>query len=133
MKNLILQKLQLLEVDWVSVLKGYLSGLLGALTVYAIMHYYDSKPYKIGTVNITSMVDQFVKQETNKNLTPEILKKEVSQFGKTLERELKIFSSKNQLVLFPNEAVIAGGQDYTPIVRDRMERKISHEEMPNVD
>lgn len=133
MKNIILDMLQKLEFDWISVAKGYLSGLLGALTVFAVMHYIDSKPNTVGTVNITYLVEQYSKQEAAKNLPVELLKKEVSEFGALLEHETKKLSFEKHLVLLPNQAVIAGSKDYTAIVRARMERNMSHEDMPNVD
>lgn len=133
MKNTIISRLQLLEIDWIGLAKGYLSGLLGALTVFAVMHYYVSKPNAIGTVNITYLVDQYSKREAAKNLPIELLKKEVSEFGSLLEHETKKLSLEKRLVLLPNQAVIAGSKDYTVIVRDRIERKMSHEDLPNVE
>lgn len=133
MRKIILDKLQQLEFDWISVAKGYLSGLLGALTVFAVMHYYDAKPNMVGTVNITYLVEQYSKQEAAKNLPIELLKKEVSEFGSLLEHETKKLSLEKHLVLLPNQAVIAGSKDYTAIVRARMEKQMSHEDIPNVD
>lgn len=133
MRKIILDKLQQLEFDWISMAKGYLSGLLGALTVFAVMHYYDAKPNMVGTVNITYLVEQYSKQEAAKNLPIELLKKEVSEFGSLLEHETKKLSLEKHLVLLPNQAVIAGSKDYTAIVRARMDKQMSHEDIPNVD
>lgn len=133
MNNIIIHRLKTLDVDFLAIGKGYLSGLLGALTVFAVVHYYDAKPSKVATVNITALVDQFIKQEAKKNLPQEVLKSEVKAFGKTLEMELQKFSKNHNLVLLPSEAVISGSKDYTVIVRERMARKMQYEDVSNVN
>lgn len=133
MKNIIIQRLKTIDVDFLAIGKGYLSGLLGALTVFAVVYYHDAKPSKVATVNITAMVDQFIKQEAKKNLPQEVLKSEVKTFGKALEKELQELSKKHHLVLLPSEAVIAGSKDYTVIVRERMARKMQYEDVSNVN
>lgn len=131
MKNILICKLGMSGMDWIAIGKMYLAGILGAMTVYGVMYFHKENPCMIGAVNITGIVDQFVKQESAKNLPPEKLEMEIRKFGKTLESELKQFALENHLVLFPAEAVIAGSRDYTRLVRDEMNKKINHGELPD--
>lgn len=102
---------------------SFLFGMLGALIIFMFMNFYISPTPSIGTVNITSLVDRFIKQESQKNLSPDVLKQEVKTFGMTLEKALQIFSKQNHLVLLPAEAVIAGSHDYTALIRQRLMTK----------
>ena len=120
MDNVFLEKCKSADIDFTAILRGYLSGILGAITVFAVVQLFHASPYKIGTVNITEIVDQFVKYETRKNAGENTTRAEVKKYGLHLESELKQFSKENHLVLFPSEAVISGSQDYTVIIQQRM-------------
>jgi hypothetical protein len=104
---------------------SFLFGVLGALLVCIFANYFHSPALSIGTVNITNLVDSFIKEESAKNLSPDLLKKEVSTFGKHLEKELNALSAHNHLVLLPTEAVVAGSHDYTSLIRQRLSPKQS--------
>ena len=99
---------------------SFLFGMLGALVGFMLINSFISPAPSIGTVNITNLVDRFIKQEAQKNLPPETLKQEVKIFGINLEKELKIFSKQNHLVLLPTEAVISGSHDYTALIKQRL-------------
>jgi len=106
--------------------KEYCFFLVGNLLgVLLLMYVFIPNQILIGTVNLTGMIDQFIQQESQKNLSPEVLKKEVNTFGKTLDKELKMLSKDKHVVLFPREAIIAGGHDYTTVIQQRM--KNSHD------
>lgn len=100
-------------------MNSFLFGMLGAISVLIISQLATQKN-EIGTVNVTGIVNQFIKSETDKNVTPDVMKKDVKEFGKSLEENLRKLSQKNHLVLFPSEAVISGAPDYTQIVRSNM-------------
>ena len=97
-----------------------LFGMLGALIISMITHLYVDETPRIGTVNITGLVDRFIKQEANKNLSPDALKKEVKQYGVNLNKELQLLAKEKHITLLPSEAVIAGNQDYTLYIKQRM-------------
>lgn len=132
MRNMVVRFKQI-ELDYVSMAKAYLTGLLGALTVFVVAHLYETKPNKIGTVNITGMVDEFIKRESAKHLSEQSLKLEVKRYGDLLESQLKQVARNGNIVLLPSEAVIAGGKDYTMIVRERITGKLRNESMLNVE
>lgn len=99
---------------------SYLWGILGALTVFMVIHFSTSSPPKIATVNVTGLIDQYIEEESKKKLAPEILQKEVKAFGKKLEKNLKRVALRQNVVLLPREAVIAGSPDYTALIRQRL-------------
>lgn len=98
---------------------SFLSGMLGSMLIFTIFYLYAPKPQKIGVVNVTAIVKDFIKNESTQNKSQDEIAKETKQFGVTLEKTLKQFSSENNLVLMPSEAVFAGGQDYTSIIRSK--------------
>ena len=89
--------------------------MLGAILVLIITHFISQPTKKIVTVNITGIVNQFIKDETHKNLPNETIEKEVKNFGNKLESTMKQYANQHNLVLLPSEAVIAGSTDYTDI------------------
>ncbi|GEM_PF-1633303 len=98
-----------------------LFGMLGASIIFMMIHIIEKPSIKLGTVNITGMVDHFIKQESEKNIQGEVLKKEVRQFGSSLDKELQRFSKENGIVLMPSEAIIAGTEDYTSLIYQKMQ------------
>lgn len=97
-----------------------LFGMLGALTMTLMVQFFIKDEPNIATVNITGLVDRFIKQEADKNLSPEVLKNEVKQYGMNLNKELQRLAKEKHLVLMPSEAVIAGSHDYTSYVKHRL-------------
>lgn len=69
--------------------------LLLILGLFIAAHLFIASPAKIGTVNITGMIDRFIKEESKKNVSPDVLKQEVKEFGSDLDRVLQRFSREN--------------------------------------
>lgn len=103
---------------------SFLFGMLGAMTMLIIAHYISQPPSNIVTVNITGIVDQFIKYESKKNLSPDVLKDEVKAFGNQLEIHLRRYAHQNHLVILPSEAVIAGSPDHTRIIMNSINHHI---------
>jgi len=97
---------------------GFIAGLLGAALIFALYH--TPGQQKIGTVNITQMIDGFVQHESVQSLPPQTVKADVQQFGHKLEQEMQHFAQQHHLLLLPREAVIAGAQDYTAAIQKSM-------------
>lgn len=93
-------------------LSSFLFGTLGAIIIAILTHFVD-RPKTIATVNITKIVNAFINQERQKNLSKEMLKKETQHFGVQLEFALRKLAEKNNEILLPKEAVIAGSIDET--------------------
>lgn len=123
--NAIVNKIKNLSIWQSDVINLYgfsfLFGMLGALIIFMLVHCMEKPNHKLGTVNITGIVDHFIKIESEKSISPDTLKKEVKQFGVALDQELHAFSKENSIVLMPSEAVIAGTPDYTSTVSERLQ------------
>lgn len=97
-------------------LRTFCWGFLGATVAILMAHSY-SKPMRIGSVNVTGLVNQFVTAESVKpSVTPEQMKKDVHQFSQKLDQAMESVSHKNHIVLVPSEAVLSGSSDYTEAV-----------------
>jgi len=96
---------------------AFLFGMLGALVVLTLVHFFMLPRITFAKVNVTAIVDQFIQQESAKHLSEIDLKSEVQWFGKQLEKNLQQIAKKNHLVLLPSEAVIAGVSDYTAVIQ----------------
>lgn len=99
-------------------LQPLLCGMLGGLIILAFFNNHNS--LSIATVNITGLVDRFIKEESQKNLPPDKLKNEVSRFGNQLEQVLKVHAKDTHKVLLPSEAVITGTDDDTAIISQKI-------------
>ena len=67
----------------------------------------------IGTVNVTGIVNSFVKETSQQNLTPEEKQKKVILFGKMLDQVTAQVAKKRGVVIVLSEAVVSGATDYT--------------------
>lgn len=102
---------------------SFLFGMLGALIIFIMVHLLEKPSVQFGTINITGLVNYFVKQESNKNISPDQLKTEVKQFGNVLEKEIALFSKEKGVVLMISEAVASGAPDYTRVIYERIKQK----------
>ncbi len=75
----------------------------------------------VATVDITGIVQQFVQSQAKLNLPANQLQQRVNTFGHELEIVLQDVSRSKHLILMPQEAVIAGSQDVTPLVEQRLQ------------
>lgn len=112
---------------------SFLFGMLGSMLIFTIFYLYAPKQQKIAVVNATAIVKDFIKNESAHNKSQEDIAKETKQFGVTLEKTLKQFSSENNLILMPSEAVFAGGQDYTSIIRNKTKTIIKNYQVEKDD
>ena len=97
----------------------FVFGALGACTVFLFRAYF-FPIVTIGTVNVTSLVDQFIQQEAKQNISPVQLKEHIHTFSQQLEEAVQFISDKKHVVLVPREAVLAGSKDYTALVTLQM-------------
>ena len=85
----------------------------------------------IGVVNITGIVDEFVRSQAQRDLSQQQIKENVKKFGEELEKVVHDLSDKKRAVLFPSEAVIAGATDYTDEVQKDLSSLILQLPEPN--
>lgn len=100
-----------------------LFGMIGAIIIFLFVSAIEEKPKTFATVNITQLVDEFIKEKRHKKVSSEIIKLETKEFGETLEATLQQVAKENYLILLPKEAVIAGVPDVTSIVRNTIEKR----------
>lgn len=100
----------------VSVIFGMALMLLFYLTVHP------QQQQQIATVDVSKIVDEFVKGTAQKKLPPEKMQSGIEAFGKKLEGTLKTMADDKHLILMPNEAVITGAKDITEQVRKELVR-----------
>ncbi len=84
-----------------------------------------SQKQRIGVVNITGLVEEFVKVQANNKLPQEEIRKNIRTFGVSLEKVLHEVSVKKNVVLMPAEAVIVGAVDYTQEVQNYLSKIVS--------
>lgn len=100
---------------------SFLFGMLGSMVIFSIFYYLSVPPPRIAVVNITAIVKDFVNKESKQNKQQDVLTKDVKQFGLYLEKTLKMVAKNNNVILMPSEAIIAGSQDYTFIIKKKIQ------------
>ena len=101
---------------WHNIVLSIVSGIFGA----SLLFWLNPSP-RIATVNITGIVTQFVKAETQQKHSSEELKKRSQSFGSELEKTLKAIAKKERLIVLPSEAVIDGAVDITERVQKQVQ------------
>jgi hypothetical protein len=115
--------LSTLKMKLVVAWPAFVNGMGGALLILCLYHI--CIPYqKIGTVNVTGILDQFIKENATKTISPNQLKMKVHLFGQTLEKTLQVLSKEEHVLFLPREAVIAGSMDYTSIVTRQLKKSL---------
>lgn len=88
---------------------------------------------RIGVVNISGIVNEFVTAQAKSGLSKEDLKKNIQVFGTALEKVMHNISLKKHLVLMPAEAVIVGAKDYTQEVLQALPALPVTKPLPSVE
>jgi len=116
--------LTVIKNNWSQIEKDiyqFLLGALGALCVLFIYHALEGHQQpRIATVNLTGVVNNFIKAQVGQQLSQEEQQRRVKAFGSSLEKTMKEIALKHHVVLMPSEAVIAGARDYTPVLQQRL-------------
>lgn len=96
-------------------------GMLGALIVWLMLLFlHPQHETRVATVNITGIVNGFIKSQASLHVSQDVLNARVKDFAKTLDDTLHTVASEKHVVLLPSEAVIAGAADYTDVVKQKM-------------
>lgn len=92
--------------------KLLLQCLISLLTAILVgLFFHASHSPKIVTVDVSGMIQRFVKTTATTKLPPDQLKKRVDAFGEALDSALKTAAQDQGFILLPKEAVIAGTKD----------------------
>lgn len=95
---------------------SFVFGIFGALTITKTVLKY---VYPC-TVDVTALVSEFVALQAQGNKTPEQLKNLSMGFSQALEAQLNQLSKTEHLMILPKEAILAGGHDITPRIRQAL-------------
>lgn len=98
------------------------SGMLGAVVILLFMHITEPRLQPLATVDVTNIVNQFVKSQAKLNLPPQELQQRVTKFGQQLQMVLDNTSKKYHAVLIVQEAIVSGAHDLTPEVRAQLNK-----------
>jgi conjugal transfer pilin signal peptidase TrbI len=96
-------------------------GMIGALLVEGIIAY---RTPTIATVNVTGLVDSFVKETVKRPLTSLQKQQNVMMFGQRLNQTVSDLAVKKHLILMLSEAVITGSPDLTEEVAETMKKEM---------
>lgn len=102
----------------------FLMGMFGAAVLMLFFHVLEP-PRSIATVDVSGMINRFVKTTTDAKLPPDQLQKRVNAFGHALDSTLKKMVRERQLVLLPKEAVIAGAKDISRDVEAKINAQLT--------
>jgi hypothetical protein len=95
---------------------GFILAIIGVLLVWNTI----KKPPVIATVNITAIVHEFVETQAKRRLPPDVLKKEVNRFATQLAPILNRIAKEHHVILLPQQAILAGAPDFTPLVKKHL-------------
>lgn len=98
----------------------YLLMVVIALLVVLGLELDKAKPKEIATVDIVGLTKTYIEELQAKKISKEELKQRIVRYATHLESAIQTFAKENQLILVPKEAVVAGSQDYTDNIKERL-------------
>ncbi|ARM32540.1 hypothetical protein B0B39_02910 [Legionella longbeachae] len=104
----------------VSTSKNLFIGLCVWTITWIFLFYKQSAP-EIVTVDIAVITESFIKQEAQKNLSPQEKQQAVKRFSFQLEHALdELVHAHKHFIIVPKEAILKGAKDCTNQVRNLM-------------
>ena len=116
-KELVLQKIEQYKKQ-ISTLPIIICLLFSTIALIR-----SGREININKVGVNLISDSYIKHLAKQNLTETDRTNQMLQFTKVLEQEIKRLSKENKVV-FIDEAVIAGGNDLTPILAKRIKERL---------
>lgn len=103
-----------------SVCIGILSGILGAALLWGVQTLVHTEPPTIATLNVRALIDAEITRVAKSKMTDKKAAEQVKAYGKRLSQLAEHITKKQNIVLLPESAVIAGAVDVTPLIRERV-------------
>lgn len=97
-----------------------LAGILGAVAVWSIDYMTREKTPTVMTLNVRALIDAEVARIAQSKLNSESAAEEVKRSGKRLSILAEQIAKEKQVILLPENVVIAGARDITPMVKERL-------------
>lgn len=98
--------------------------LINCVLITGLLAFQRSSTTKVGMVNITGMVNSFIKETAQQSLSVDEKQKKISQFSDALQKVMTTEASEKSMVLVPSEAVIAGATDMTQEVMIAIKKEL---------
>lgn len=98
--------------------------LINCVLIAGLLTFQHTSPTKIGMVNITAMVNSFIKETAQQSLSADEKQKKIAQFSDALQKVMTTEASEKNMVLIPSEAVIAGATDMTKEVMMAIKKEL---------
>lgn len=111
-------------LDHVFSLIRFLGAVVLAIVLMVLLM--RPQPSNIAIVDITGIVQQFVKTERERPISTLKKETEIKAFSHRLEATLNAIAKKYHCVLLPKEAVIAGAPDVTSRVEKQLQVMKTH-------
>lgn len=102
----------------------FIMGIINILLMVFVMTMQSSADTKIGMVNITGMVNSFIKETAQQPLSAGQKQEKIARFGEALQKVVESEARENHMILIPSEAVIAGADDVTKEVMVAIKREL---------
>ena len=100
-----------------------MSLFMGFFMCFIIFERISNKP-NIATVNVNSIIKNYVQNQSRLDIDQEVLEKNTRSFVHQLEKEIEILSDDKDTLLFVSEAILAGAKDYTPEIEKKVYRTL---------
>lgn len=104
----------------INMVGAMLIGILVGVLTFLILTSLTPKKKVIYTVNLTGLIDTYVASVAKIKTSNENGRMYVGKFAKKLEKNIKELARDRNIVIVPQEAVVAGAIDLTPVVLKKM-------------
>lgn len=99
---------------------AFIAGMIGAVLIQFV--FIKERSVAIATVNITGMVQSYIKETSSQTITAQEKKERIKQFANLLNQSIEKLAHDKHVVLFPSEAVIAGANDLTQQTQEMIKK-----------
>ena len=93
--------------------------IIFSLQIFLINKTSCTKPI-IVSIDSKAIIADFIRQQRSKELDVNQMAALVEKFSMRLSNEINRMAEKNNLVFVPKQAIIAGGKDYTDIIKNQV-------------
>ncbi len=102
-----------MSIHWLRILTQVIYGMFGAALWLVLLHGCQPASPRIGVVNLTGLVNGYVKTVAQENLSKHDASTQVQAFADRLETAIKRLSQQRHMIIMPAAAVIAGSPNMT--------------------
>lgn len=109
--------------QWMIVGVAFIAGMIGAVLIQLI--FVKERSVAVATINITGMVQSYIKDTGSQNITAQEKQERIKQFANLLNQSIEKLSHDKHVILLPSEAVIAGANDLTQQTKEMIKKRLA--------